>query len=171
MNDKKINIKARYLILTLVLIIAVGWKLISQFIIPLLSLMMLTVFFVSFARKKNSIKQKSEEKDLIEVKTSKNKESDDSSFLGPIGIIKEAIDNISDIKTAFKFSAFLSIALAVFNSIPVPPLDGGVIIMPIITSVVPISPTAIQIVGMAFLLVLFIGVTVSDISRIFRTRK
>lgn len=69
---------------------------------------------------------------------------------------------------AFNFLAFLSIGLFIMNLLPIPALDGGMILMFLIEAVRrrPLKTTTIyryQFVGMAFILALFVLATVSDL--------
>jgi regulator of sigma E protease len=69
---------------------------------------------------------------------------------------------------AFNFLAFLSIALFIMNLLPIPSLDGGMIVMFVIEAIrkKPLKTKTIyryQVIGMAFILGLFLLACLSDI--------
>ena len=69
-------------------------------------------------------------------------------------------------------AALLSVNLAIFNLLPVPPLDGGLLVFLFIEAVrgKPISPEKegfVKMVGVALLILLIIAVSFNDIMRLF----
>ncbi|NLW82821.1 MAG: PDZ domain-containing protein [Phycisphaerae bacterium] len=95
-----------------------------------------------------------------------------SSLMGPVGIItvSYSIADASLIHYLY-FLGLLSSILAVMNLLPLPVLDGGVIVMLLIEKIIgrPISEkvqAAITYVGLALLLTLMLLVTYNDIIRV-----
>jgi regulator of sigma E protease len=92
-----------------------------------------------------------------------------SGVSGPIGIIKIGAQFASNgIQSTLYFLSILSIALGVFNLIPVPPLDGGRMVFSAIKavsgySVPPKVQGLITAVGVLALLALFLLATFKDV--------
>lgn len=92
---------------------------------------------------------------------------------GPIMIFKAAGDSFSyGWRLFLKLMAIISIALGVFNLLPIPVLDGGHIVFAIVEAVrgQPISPEAVQKVmkvGISLLLLLMMFATYNDIIKTF----
>jgi regulator of sigma E protease len=91
------------------------------------------------------------------------------SVVGVGAVYNEIADE--GISTVLRFMGVLSLALAIFNLIPIPPLDGGHILFAIIEKLKgsPI-PRAVyeraSLVGMALMLLLFVFVLQNDIINI-----
>jgi regulator of sigma E protease len=92
---------------------------------------------------------------------------------GPIMIFKAAGDSFSyGWRLFLKLMAIISIALGVFNLLPIPVLDGGHIVFALVEAVrgKPVSPEAVQRVmkvGISLLLLLMIFATYNDIIKTF----
>lgn len=92
---------------------------------------------------------------------------------GPIMIFKVAGDSFAyDWRAFLKIMAIISIALGVFNLLPVPVLDGGHIVFALVEGIRgrPISPEAVQTVmkvGISLLLMLMVFATYNDIMKTF----
>ena len=92
---------------------------------------------------------------------------------GPIMILKVASQSFSHSWRAFmKLIAMISIALGIFNLLPVPVLDGGHIAFALIEGVrgKPLSPETtetIMKVGFSLLIILVLFATYNDIMRVF----
>lgn len=92
---------------------------------------------------------------------------------GPIMIFKVAGDSfLYDWRSFLKIMAIISIALGVFNLLPVPVLDGGHIVFALIEGIRgrPVSPEAVQTVmkvGISLLLLLMVFATYNDIIKTF----
>ncbi|HNX26421.1 MAG TPA: RIP metalloprotease RseP, partial [Phycisphaerae bacterium] len=92
---------------------------------------------------------------------------------GPLGLGKMAIDQAKHgIVPLMYLMAFLSAALAVFNFLPLPVLDGGIATLLIIEKLrgkpLPLKViNMIQLAGLVFILGLFILVTFSDFLKLF----
>lgn len=99
--------------------------------------------------------------------------ADLSSVSGPIGIAG-AVGNASanGILALLSLSAIISINLAVINLLPLPALDGGRLLFVLIEGIVrrPLHPRIMQIInmaGFAFLILIMVVVTASDIFKLF----
>lgn len=97
--------------------------------------------------------------------------AEDVEVMGPVGIAEE----ITSTSTAYDFfylMSAISLSLGIFNLIPIPALDGGRILILIIEGIrrKPLKESveqAIILIGFAAILVLAIGITVSDVINIF----
>lgn len=88
-------------------------------------------------------------------------------IVGPIGIMKQAA-RVDSWKQILFFMAKISIALGLFNLLPIPGLDGG----QVLTALLPLSAPALKIisyVGLGAIGLLMLVVTAQDIVRIFST--
>lgn len=99
--------------------------------------------------------------------------ADLSSVAGPVGIVS-LVDNASNFGFTYllTFTAFISLNLAVLNLLPFPALDGGRILFVIIESIMgkPIKPSianTLNLLGFAFLILLMLVITISDVSKLF----
>ena len=92
---------------------------------------------------------------------------------GPLEIAKQSKESAdAGGATFWQFVAFLSIALAVFNILPIPALDGGHIMFLIYEAVARREPSlkvrmVVQQVGLAMILVLMVFVIFNDAIRLF----
>ena len=92
---------------------------------------------------------------------------------GPLGIGQIAVRAANEsLATLINLLAFLSAALAVFNFLPLPVLDGGHAVLIIIEKVrgkpLPLKVVNhIQMIGLIFLLTVFVLVTMQDCVRLF----
>lgn len=96
-----------------------------------------------------------------------------SNVQGPIGIISTAVTIAKEgVVDLIFFLAFLSVNLAVINFIPIPVVDGGLMLFLIIEKIKG-SPLSIKtqmistIVGLAVIVLCFLFVTIQDVSRLF----
>lgn len=90
---------------------------------------------------------------------------------GPVGI-SEVVVKTEDISQFIYILALISVSLGVTNLLPIPPLDGGKILLVLIEAVIrrPIKEkinTAIQMTGFFLMMGLAIIVTYNDILKIF----
>ncbi len=94
-------------------------------------------------------------------------------FMGPVGMGGVAVTAArQDVMHLVYFMAFISTALAVFNFLPLPVVDGGHAVFLIVEKIrgkpVPVRiMNIIQMVGLAALLLLFLALTFQDIMRFF----
>lgn len=92
---------------------------------------------------------------------------------GPVAIYSETSQVAAmGFKQVVVFIAWLSINLGIMNLLPIPALDGGKLLLNVIEALrqKPISQKteiAVNLVGVAFLLVLMVAVTWNDITRFF----
>ena len=95
------------------------------------------------------------------------------NVMGPVGIISHAVTLAKEgfVELLF-FLAFLSINLAVINFMPLPVVDGGLMVFLIIEKIKG-KPLSIKtqmistIVGLALIVLCFLFVTINDIARLF----
>lgn len=93
---------------------------------------------------------------------------------GPVSIIKFAGESARwGVENLIVLIGFLSIQLFIFNLIPFPPLDGGVILLIMIEKIKksPLSQQTIKLVqniGFALLILFIVYITVNDIARILK---
>lgn len=91
---------------------------------------------------------------------------------GPIGIAAIGNEAVQTSATAtLMLAVILSINLAIVNLLPIPGLDGGRLFILLIESIIrrPIAPhlvTKLTLAGFAFILVIFVLVSIQDISRL-----
>ncbi len=93
-------------------------------------------------------------------------------FVGPIGIAQLSGEAASEGPSAFvDLMAILSLNLAVVNMLPIPILDGGVILLLLVEMLMgrdlslPVKEAVIK-VGFVFLMVVMVFALYNDISRI-----
>jgi len=95
---------------------------------------------------------------------------------GPVGIAAMTGEAAkAGLPTLLQMMAFISVSLAIFNLLPVPVLDGGMLVFLVIEALRrrPVSRNAqlhAQRVGLAFLLCLFAFITFHDLRRLADTR-
>jgi len=102
------------------------------------------------------------------------KESPDMALVGPIGAGQLAVEAVRSFGFAniLFMASIVSLGIGIFNLIPVPPLDGGGVLVAIIEGLrrgKRLSPQAVRLahgVGTALLVTLMIVVTFSDILRL-----
>ena len=96
-----------------------------------------------------------------------------SDIVGPVGLVGVVHDAAQNgLGTVFALAAFISINLAVINSIPLPALDGGRVVLVLIETLLRRRIPAIVIqtintIGVALILLLMIVVTYHDVVRLF----
>jgi regulator of sigma E protease len=88
-------------------------------------------------------------------------------FAGKVAVDSVAQSGAGGLATFFDFLAFLSIALFIMNLLPIPALDGGMIVLFIMEIIRnrPLRTKTVyrfQFIGMAFILALFLLATLSD---------
>jgi regulator of sigma E protease len=89
-----------------------------------------------------------------------------SGIVGIVAIGRTVID--SGLASALKFAVLLNLNLAVFNLLPIPPLDGGKIVFSLLEKIHPRLArlqTGFALAGLAMLLVLMLYTTVMDVVR------
>lgn len=90
---------------------------------------------------------------------------------GPVAIVKAtATVSHQGILALMSFTALISINLAIVNLLPIPGLDGGKIFLNIVEAIIrkPIPQkveVAVTAIGVVFLVILFVAVTINDILR------
>ncbi|MBN2182905.1 MAG: site-2 protease family protein [Sedimentisphaerales bacterium] len=96
------------------------------------------------------------------------------NLMGPVGIIKASYDIVSEepIVTYIYFLGLISAVIAVFNFLPLPPLDGGLVVLLLVEKLKGSAlseriQTIIAYTGWALILLLFLYVTFNDIVRSF----
>jgi regulator of sigma E protease len=96
------------------------------------------------------------------------------SLSGPIGIAQMSGEAYrSGISDLIRVSADISLSLGIFNLLPIPILDGGVIFMLLIESIIrrdlslPVKERIVQ-VGLALLLLLTVFVMYNDLVKTFK---
>ena len=91
-------------------------------------------------------------------------------FTGPVGISK-VVSQTENIKQYVYMLAIISLSLGVTNLLPVPPLDGGKVLLLLIEGIIrkPIKETinnAIQVAGFILIMILAVIVTYNDVLKI-----
>ena len=94
------------------------------------------------------------------------------NLMGPVGIMRISYQIVAEQPTIYYvyFLGLISAVIAVFNFLPVPPLDGGLVLLLIIEKIKgsPISEktqTIIAYVTWALILTLIVYVTFNDLTR------
>jgi regulator of sigma E protease len=96
-----------------------------------------------------------------------------SHVAGPVGIVTMGVEQAKlGVSELMWFLAYLSISLAVINFMPMPILDGGLMVFLIIEKVKgkPLSfktQMVSTLVGLAAILLIAVFVTIQDIGRLF----
>ncbi len=96
-----------------------------------------------------------------------------SQFSGPLGIMKASKDMAEKSLWDLAYlGALLSLALGIFNLLPIPVLDGGHILLCLVEIVIgkPVSPSLqewFMRIGFGFVMILFTYVMWNDITRLF----
>ncbi|MEA1872267.1 MAG: RIP metalloprotease RseP [Chloroflexota bacterium] len=101
-------------------------------------------------------------------------ESPDMALVGPIGAGQLTVEIVrsSGLSSILFMASIISLGLAIFNFLPIPPLDGGGMLVAFIEGCrrgKRLSPRAVRLaytVGTTFLIALVILITFSDISRL-----
>lgn len=94
---------------------------------------------------------------------------------GPVGIFQISAGVArAGILNILQFLGILSVNLAIINVLPLPALDGGRLIFVVYEAIARRRPKPkiehwVNLVGMAFLLILIVLITVNDLNRIFQT--
>ena len=102
------------------------------------------------------------------------KQDPGSAFIGPVGAAQLTVEvvKVSGMTSVLFLGGFISISLALFNFLPIPPLDGGGMLIALIEGIrggkrLPQKAVRyVYIVGMVFMLMLFVVVFYGDIARI-----
>jgi regulator of sigma E protease len=96
------------------------------------------------------------------------------NLMGPVGIIKASYDIVSEQPIVYYiyFLGLISAVIAVFNFLPLPPLDGGLVVLLLIekfkgSALSERVQTVIAYTGWVLILALFLYVTFNDIVRSF----
>ncbi|HUD06995.1 MAG TPA: M50 family metallopeptidase [Candidatus Saccharimonadales bacterium] len=97
-----------------------------------------------------------------------------SQVSGPVGIV-EILKNSTVLGYQFVLVivALISLSLAIFNVLPLPPLDGGKLFYSLVAriftrhAVKKSTEDALNAIGVVFILILFVLITIVDIHRIF----
>lgn len=93
---------------------------------------------------------------------------------GPVGIVERAVEQARmGLSQLLYFLAFLSVNLAVINFLPIPVMDGGLMVFLLIEKIKgkPLSLKAQMIstlVGLAAIILIAVFVTIQDISKLFQ---
>ena len=94
---------------------------------------------------------------------------------GPVGAGQIAVEVLKhDLSNIVFFAALISLGIGLFNLFPIPPLDGGGIVVAALEGVrrgKRLSPRALRLtytIGAALLITLFIVITYNDIARLIR---
>jgi regulator of sigma E protease len=103
-------------------------------------------------------------------------ESPDTALVGPIGAVQLTVEVVqsSGLSNILFMAGMISLGLAIFNFLPIPPLDGGGMLVGFIEGVMHgkrLSRRAMRIAytaGTTFLIALAILVTFSDVLRLIR---
>ncbi|MDB5187990.1 MAG: hypothetical protein JWO50_510 [Candidatus Kaiserbacteria bacterium] len=99
--------------------------------------------------------------------------ADLNSIVGPIGLVGVVHDaSQNGFGTVLALAAFISINLALINSIPVPALDGGRVILVLLEAIIrrkipDILVQAINLCGVVLIVLLMVIVTYHDVVRLF----
>jgi regulator of sigma E protease len=95
-------------------------------------------------------------------------------LMGPVGIIKASYDIVSEQPIVYYiyFLGLISAVIAVFNFLPLPPLDGGLVVLLLIekfkgSALSERVQTIVAYTGWVLILLLFLYVTFNDIVRSF----
>ncbi len=97
------------------------------------------------------------------------------ALMGPIGagqVTGEVMEEYGGASPLLRLAALISIGIGIFNLLPLPPLDGGGIILALIEGVrrgKKVSPALQKLIyslGWAFILTLFVFITYNDIARL-----
>ena len=96
------------------------------------------------------------------------------NLMGPVGIIKASYDIVSEQPMVYYiyFLGLISAVIAVFNFLPLPPLDGGLVVLLLVEKLKGSAlservQTVIAYTGWVLILALFLYVTFNDIVRSF----
>ncbi len=97
-----------------------------------------------------------------------------SAFVGPVGAAQLTVEvvKVGGMASVLFLGGFISISLALFNFLPIPPLDGGGMLIALIEGVrggkrLPQKAVRfVYLVGTVLMVMLFVGVFYSDIARI-----
>ena len=104
------------------------------------------------------------------------KESPDMALVGPIGAAQLTVEIVrsSGFSSILFMAGIISLGIAIFNLLPIPPLDGGGMLVAFIEGLrrgKRLSPRAVRLaytIGTTFLIALMVLVTFSDILRLIR---
>jgi regulator of sigma E protease len=102
------------------------------------------------------------------------KQDPGSAFIGPVGAAQLTVEvvKVSGMASVLFLGGFISISLALFNFLPIPPLDGGGMLIALIEGIrggKRLPQTAVRyvyLVGMVLMIMLFVLVFYGDIARI-----
>ena len=102
------------------------------------------------------------------------KQDPGSAFIGPVGAAQLTVEvvKVSGMASVLFLGGFISISLALFNFLPIPPLDGGGMAIALIEGIrggkrLPQKAVRyVYLVGMVLMLMLFVVVFYGDIARI-----
>ena len=104
------------------------------------------------------------------------KESPDMALVGPIGAGQLTVEIVrsSGFSSILFMAGIISLGIAIFNLLPIPPLDGGGMLVAFIEGLrrgKRLSPRAVRLaytIGTTFLIALVVLITFSDILRLIR---
>ncbi|MCK9352010.1 MAG: M50 family metallopeptidase [Candidatus Paceibacterota bacterium] len=86
-----------------------------------------------------------------------------SEITGPVGFVADLPSMAQDMWSAVEWAAQLSLGLAVLNLLPIPPLDGGCVILPTVKKYFPRFGLWYQKAGFAFIVIIMLLAFAKDI--------
>ncbi|MFA5830207.1 MAG: M50 family metallopeptidase [Candidatus Paceibacterota bacterium] len=86
-----------------------------------------------------------------------------SAAVGPVGFAAELSEMTPDFLSALLIAGQFSIAIGAFNLLPIPPMDGGLLILPAIEKISPRLASFYQKVGLIFIVLITVFVFAKDI--------
>ncbi len=121
-----------------------GRKMISAYLGPILGILLILTHFLSVSMNLSPVEYVSE-------------------ITGPIGFVADLPNMAPDMWSAVEWAAQLSFGLAAINLLPIPPFDGGYVVLPFIKKISPVFGAWYQKAGFAFLAGLMIFIFAKDI--------
>lgn len=77
-----------------------------------------------------------------------------ASLQGPIGVAMELSDEATDMASAIWLAGLISIGLGALNLLPLPPMDGGLLVLPAVEKISPRLASAYRVAGLSLLVFL-----------------
>ncbi len=121
-----------------------GRKIVSAYLGPILGILLISLHFLSVSMNLSPAEYVSE-------------------ITGPIGFVADLPNMAPDMWSAVEWAAQLSLGLAAINLLPIPPFDGGYVVLPVIKKISPVFGSWYQKTGFAFLAGLMIFIFAKDI--------